>query len=193
MPPPPRRPGVSPQDWTPFNDRIQFETGNFLYTHNQMSAGHIDTLLTLWAASLACHRDTPPFRLHADLYNTIDASPLGDVAWESFSLKYNGPLPRRGDVPSWMNSEFDVWFWDPQLLVKNLLSNPDFKNEFDYAPYHEYDKEGNHRFQDFMSGDWASKQAVHCSFYYQCLFSNCLSRILLFLMIPRPMDLCLYQ
>jgi len=127
-----------------------------------MSAGDIDQLLTLWAASLVQHDDLPPFSNHADLYQTIDSTLLGDVPWESFSLKYNGVLPQ-GEKPSWMTSEYDIWFRDPRAVVRNLISNPDFKGEFDYAPYQEYDTNGNHRFQDFMSGNWAWKQAV-CHF-----------------------------
>jgi hypothetical protein len=37
-----------------------------------------------------------------------------------------------------MTSEYDVWFQDPQLLIHNIISNPDFKDEFDYAPVQEY-------------------------------------------------------
>ena len=36
-------------------------------------------------------------------------SPLGDLPWEFFSLEYNGDLPE-GNVPSWMSSEYNVWF-----------------------------------------------------------------------------------
>jgi hypothetical protein len=59
-----------------------------------------------------------------------------------------------------MQSEFDVWYRDPRTIVKNLLSNPDFDGEFDYSPVQEYDAEDNHRFHDFMTGNWAWKQAV---------------------------------
>ena len=59
-----------------------------------------------------------------------------------------------------MNTEFDVWFRNPRTLVHNLISNPDFDGEFNYAPFHKYDMARNHRFCDFMSGDWAWKQEV---------------------------------
>ncbi|KAF8488764.1 hypothetical protein F5888DRAFT_1796301 [Russula emetica] len=123
-----------------------------------MSAGHIDTLLNLWAASLLGHGDEPPFSNHTKLYDTIDSTPLGDVPWEAFNLKYGDTLPEN-EVPAWMTSEYVVWFRDPHFVIRNVLSNPDFEGEFDYAPYQEYDVSGNHRFQDFMSGNWAWKQA----------------------------------
>jgi hypothetical protein len=52
-----------------------------------------------------------------------------------------------------MMAENDIWFRDPLTLVQNVLSNPNFKDEFDYAPFQEYDEDGNHWFQDFMSGN----------------------------------------
>ena len=130
-----------------------------------MSAGDIDALLNIWAATLAPHNDHPLFSNHKDLYSTIDATPLGDVPWESFSLKYNGALPKR-DIPPWMSSEYDVWFRDPRELIHNLISNPDFHGEFDYSPLREFDGDENRRYQDFMSGNWAWKQAVCDIFTY---------------------------
>jgi len=158
-PPPPQETNNGPDDWTPYSSRLDFEMADFLYRRNQMSGPDIDVLLNLWAASLAPHNDTPPFNNHERMYETIDATSLGDVAWQSFSLKYNGELA--GDnIPAWMTDEHEVWFRYPRELVQNLLSNPDFDGEFDYSPLQEYDTAGNHRFQNFMSGDWAWKQAV---------------------------------
>ncbi|KAG2037780.1 hypothetical protein BDR03DRAFT_933822 [Suillus americanus] len=77
-------------DWTPFRDRTEFETTEFLYMKNQMSGSDIDKLMYLWGRTLAHHEDTPPFADHKDLYSTIDAIPLGEVAWESFTMKFNG-------------------------------------------------------------------------------------------------------
>lgn len=124
-----------------------------------MSGGDITTLFYLWAATLTPHGDEPPFCNSAELYDTIDATPLGDVDWESFSIKYNSEPPQGESLP-WMEAEYEFWFHNPRKLVQNLLSNPDFIDEFDYMPFHEYDADGKHHFQDFMSGDWAWKQAV---------------------------------
>jgi hypothetical protein len=124
-----------------------------------MSAGDIDFLLSLWAASLAPHNDKPPFSKATHMYETIDETPLGEAPWQSFTLHFNGAQPV-DDVPSWMKAGYDVWFRDPRVLVHNLLSNPDFKGEIDLAPFQEYSSDGAHRFQDFMSGLWAWRQAV---------------------------------
>jgi hypothetical protein len=110
-----------------------------------MSAGDINLMLNLWAVSLAIHNDEPPFSNTTDLYKIINSTPLGDVTWESFSLQYNGMQPVKG-APLWMQAEYDVWFRDPCALVHNLLSNPDFKLDFDYAPFQEMTTDGLHCF-----------------------------------------------
>lgn len=142
----------------PYSNRIEFEVADFLYHKNQMSAGDIDHLLTLWAATLAPHGDTAPFLNHREMYQKIDATLMGDVPWESFSVSYQGG-PVDGPRPSWMDVEHVVWFRDPRMLVKNLIANPDFSGEFDFVPYHEYNQ-GQHIFGDFMSGNWAWRKAV---------------------------------
>lgn len=167
--PPPRPSDRGPDDWAPYTSRVEFEVADFLFRRNQMSGGDIDFIFNLWAASLAVHGDTPPFASHVDMYSTIDATPLGDVAWQSFSSQYNGPQPD-DEVPSWMTAEYEVWFRDPRLLIRDILANPDFKDEFDYAPLQEYSAGGAHRYQNFMSGDWSWKQAVSLHYYHVLLY-----------------------
>jgi hypothetical protein len=111
-------------DWTPYKNRVAFELADFLYRREQMSAGNIDILLQLWAASLACHNESPPFSDHQDLYNSIDSTPIGGVPWQSATLSYDGP--RHEQQPLWMKSEYTIWFRDPKLLFKIMLENPDF-------------------------------------------------------------------
>ncbi|KAF8489738.1 hypothetical protein JB92DRAFT_3085234 [Gautieria morchelliformis] len=155
---PPRGSGQGPDDWTPYANRLEFEVADFLYRRNQMSAGDINFILSLWAASLAIHNDKPPFSKVRHMYDMIDSTPLGDISWESFSLQYNGEI-REDNVPSWMEADYDVWFRDPRILVHNLVSNPDFKFNFDYTPFQERTTDNTHRFRDFMSGNWAWSQA----------------------------------
>ena len=66
-----------------------------------MSAGNIDDLLTLWAAGASASGGDPPFVNHTDLYNTIDAIPVGGVPWQGFDISYTGPQPET-DIPPWM-------------------------------------------------------------------------------------------
>jgi len=41
-----------------------------------------------------------------------------------------------------------------------MLDNPDFDNQFDYAPYVELDKAGQRRWNEFMSGNFSWRHAV---------------------------------
>jgi len=128
-----------------------------------MSAGQIDTLLDLWTATLIKHDDSSPFASHRNLYDTIDSTPLGDIAWESFSMSYNGVKPA-DNAPPWMNAAYDVWFRDPRLLIHNMLANPDFDGSTEYVPYRDYNDNDQRYFKNFFSGDWAWNQAV-CLFF----------------------------
>jgi len=151
-----------PDDWTPYRNRVEFETAEFLFTENQMSASQTNKLLDLWASTLRKYDDFPPFADIRDLHKTIDSTPLGDVKWQSFSVKYTGTRPDT-NVPPWMDQNFDVWYRDPREVVQGMLANPEFSQEFDYRPYREYSADGNVRqWQDFMSGNWAWDQAVSC-------------------------------
>ena len=144
-----------------------------------MSASNIDKLLELWTTSLSAHSDCiPPFSDHSDMYDTIDNTPLGepflrrsnmlpdgyswtqgDVPWRDFTISFRGEKPP-GEPPSWMVENFVVHYRDPREIVKNMIANPDFKNEIDFASYREYDERGRRRLRDFMSGDWSWRQAV---------------------------------
>ncbi|KAG1720676.1 hypothetical protein EDB19DRAFT_1917810 [Suillus lakei] len=149
----------SPNDWTPYRNRVEFETAEFFFTENQTPAAQINRLLDLWASTLQKHDDKPPFADFRDLHKTIDKTPLGDVKWQSFSVRYNGERPDT-DVPPWMDQDFDVWYRDPREVIRNMLANPDYVEEFDYRPYREFLTDSDERqWRDFMSGDWAWDQA----------------------------------
>ncbi|KAG1839875.1 hypothetical protein F4604DRAFT_1885178 [Suillus subluteus] len=159
MPPPPTTEPKSCNDWTPFRNRVKFETAEFLYIQNQMPANQADRLLNLWATTLLKHGESPPFADHQDLYATIDSIPLGEVKWQGFSCTYSDEKPD-GSYPPWMDGSYDVWYRDPREVVRNMLANPAYSDEMDYRPYREYSTDGDERqFRDLMSADWAWEQA----------------------------------
>ena len=161
MPPPPRD-NAERADWSPFRSHVEFETAEFLYKKDQMSVGHINELLELWAASSAALGGSPPFNSAREMYKKIDETILGDVAWESFRLCFQGD--RDGpECPEWMDAEYTVWHRDPHKVANNLLGNADFMNEVDLAPLRSYDAAGCRQYHNFMSGDWAWEQAVRIS------------------------------
>ncbi|KAH7905023.1 hypothetical protein BJ138DRAFT_1138389 [Hygrophoropsis aurantiaca] len=108
-------------------------------------------------------RAKPPFRSHEDMYTTINSIKHGEVPWESLTVTYRDPNNPDGEIPvdspSWMHGEYEVWYRNPRELLRNQLSNPDFKDEFDYAPRHVFGDDDNRIWSDFMAGNWAWKQA----------------------------------
>ena len=150
-------------DWGSFQNRLRFEIADVLFRRVQMSGGNIDEILQLWTASLLeiDPNLSGPFRNHRDLYETIDHSTFADNPWISFSLSYGRELPKTGPIPTWMTTPTEIWYRDPRRLIHDIVGSPDFKDEIDYSPYHEYvGHRNNHQFHDFFSGDWVWKQAV---------------------------------
>jgi hypothetical protein len=157
---PPLAEDGSPDTYFPYTDRAEFELADFLFKRNQMSNTGIDDLMNIWAATLPANAE-PPFANHGDLHAKIDSTTLGDAPWQSFSVSYDGPKPVDGEMPSWMTAEYEVWFRDPRTVLQNQLANPDFHDEIDYAPFQEFGENGERRWQNFMSGNWAYTQAVN--------------------------------
>ena len=148
-----------PDDWSPFQDRRQFELADLLYTQIQMSAHNVNRLLEIFSVYLHKHENRPPFSSCADLYDVIDSTPVGDIAWECFGVKYSGD-PTENPAP-WMDDVYDVWMRDPESAVTQIIGNADFKSAMDYVPYREYDTAMDaHVWQDFMSGNWVWEEAV---------------------------------
>ncbi|OCH89900.1 hypothetical protein OBBRIDRAFT_731772 [Obba rivulosa] len=152
-------PHCNPADaYAPYDSRAEFELADFFFRKEQMSAGRLNQLMELWAATLPPDQDLP-FANADDLYNSIDSIPFGDVPWQSFTVSYSGKQPEGLEAPSWMTTEYEVWFRCPREVLHQQLGNPDFAQEMDYAPKRTFDKANKRVYQDFMSGNWAWKQA----------------------------------
>ena len=124
-----------------------------------MSAGRINELMGLWAASNVKLGGSAPFKNCLDMYRTIDNVALGDIPWKSFKLCYEGEM-HPTESPSWMTDHHTIWYRDPNEVVKNLLANPDFVGEMKLGPHRDYDAAGQRQYSDFLSGDWSWAQAV---------------------------------
>ncbi|KAJ7676822.1 hypothetical protein DFH06DRAFT_1291713 [Mycena polygramma] len=150
--PPPPRTTAAPDDWAPYEDSVQFNMADFLFRKVQMSAKNIDYLLEQWALSLAKHEDLGPFQDYQHLYETIDATKLGDAPWQCLKTE---PLAVGEDAPAWARQSYEVWYRDPNVVVANMLDNPDFNGAFDTTPYVHLDANGKRRWHDFMSANFA--------------------------------------
>ncbi|KAG2359041.1 hypothetical protein BDR07DRAFT_1452481 [Suillus spraguei] len=148
--PPPPLTDKTPDNWTPYKSRVEFELADDLFTKNQTPMHSIDQLLDIWAASLMqAGSRSSLFSDHRHVYKMINNTPLGDVKWQLFTVKYTGEIPEEGAAP-WIADTHKVWFRDPCEVVRNMLSNPDFAVEIDLRPYREFAMENNeHQWQDF--------------------------------------------
>lgn len=180
-PPPPPPPPVDengvPQLYYPYKNCEEFELAYFLFKRSQMPGSEIDELMQIWGKTLPPGTD-PPFADHGDLYKTIDATTLGDVPWQSFSVSYSGELPKNGNIPPWMLAEYDVWYRDPKAVLEAQLNNPDFKDDIDYAPFQKYNTNGEREWKDFMSANWSYQQAVRTIFHLRFLFDEISDKII---------------
>ncbi|KAF8810698.1 hypothetical protein BYT27DRAFT_7253435 [Phlegmacium glaucopus] len=161
--PPPPRPTAAPGDWMPFDDEVQFKVADFLYRQEEMSQGNINYLLELWALSLLKHGSVAPFDTYKHIYDRIDAIEEGDAPWKCFKTSVDDSEVD-DTTPNWKKQEYDIWYRDPEVVVRNMLANPDFHKEFDAVPYVELDKYGTRRRSDFMSADFAWCQ---CDMIYE--------------------------
>ncbi|KAG1896024.1 uncharacterized protein F5891DRAFT_1130403 [Suillus fuscotomentosus] len=149
---------VGPQDsWAPFGDQAEYLLADFLFCKEEMSAPNIDFLMELWAFKAAKYEEDSPFKSHRDVYATIDVIRAGDVPWQCFSVAPQHNLD--SDVPWWQQTEYQVWYQDPDAVIQAMLANPDFAGQFDYSPYVHYDQSGKHRWKDFMSGNYAWRKS----------------------------------
>jgi hypothetical protein len=159
-PPPPweQRPN---DDFATFSDAPAFELADLLFRRDQMSGTLINDLLQIWASTLSEDQD-PPFVSKNDMYNTIDELDIGDAPW-CFSVKFNGEI-KDGDTTSWKHKSFEVWYRDPRIVLHNQLGNRDYAHEMDFVPKDVRDEDGKRRYSDFMSGNWAWRQAVSAKY-----------------------------
>ena len=135
-----------------------------------MSAQDVDELMDIWATSKAVHDSDDdkisPFSSHEHMYATIDEIKHGDAPWKSFTISYASHLD--ADPPSWQLQDYQVWYCDPNVVTTNMLNNPDFDREFDYAPYVEVDKLGQRWWNEPMLGNFAWRCAVNLTVIFIC-------------------------
>ena len=145
---------------------MPFRVADLIYHKMEVSATSIDELMELWAMSKAGDEDDlPPFDLYSHLYSTINATTHRDAPWKSFIATVEEDID--ANLPSWKHAQYQVWYHDPDLVLRNMLDNPEFKDQFDYVPYVEMLKDGKPKWTDFMSGNYAWRHSV-CKLIYLC-------------------------
>ncbi|KDQ31981.1 hypothetical protein PLEOSDRAFT_1091908 [Pleurotus ostreatus PC15] len=170
--PPPPRDKPSNNDWSPFDYSMQFQIADLLFHKDKMSTSNLNELFTLLglnppppatsdsedsASDMGINpKASAPFKDHDDMYNTIDALKLGDTPWQCLKVDPCGTA----EEPLWKQKIYKVWFRDPDIVLQNMLDNPDFDGKFDYSPYVEVDDKNNRRWGDAMSANYAWRHAT---------------------------------
>jgi hypothetical protein len=140
-----------------------------------MAGTKISDLMDIWAAYQQIYGVDPdigpPFSSTKDLYNTIDSTEVGDVAWQAFSVEFNGETSGDG-IPPWKRKSYEVWFRDPLKIVEAQIANKDYAREMDHALKRMFSSARKRQYSDFMSGNWAWEQAVRYFSVLLCTLLN---------------------
>jgi hypothetical protein len=138
----------------------------------QSSEKQIKKGLDIWLAEkLEAGDDTPlPWTSAEEMYATIDAIQGGNAPFQTLSIKYAGPHPP--NPPCWMTETYELCTRDSHLLLQNQLVNSDFRDQFDYKPYRQFNHKNDRVWSNLMSADWAWKEAVSAIKYLVLDLSN---------------------
>ncbi|KAH9038881.1 hypothetical protein EDB85DRAFT_1860083 [Lactarius pseudohatsudake] len=163
LPAPPSQNNWHIQDWTPFKDRLTFDWAYYHYVNLQSSAAEIAEGLNLWLATSFKHGSTvgAPWRSAKEMYTTIDTIEIGSLPFQTFTLQYAGLkllVP-----PCWMEEVYELNTHNILEVIQEQLATPDFKSQFDYVPYKDFNARGECMWSNLMSGQWASMQADELS------------------------------
>lgn len=157
---------LSENPWAPFEDRVAFDFAQYHYVELQSSESEIAKGLDLLCAMGIKYgsRNGSPWKSVKELYSTIDSIQTGSAPWKTYKFRYTGPKPLT--PPRWMEENYELNLRDILKVFEVELSSSEFKDKSDYAPYMEFDPQGNRVWSNLMSGDWVNRQAV---IFFDCL------------------------
>ncbi|KAF8221548.1 hypothetical protein L208DRAFT_1327316 [Tricholoma matsutake] len=72
-------------------------------------------------------------------------------------FSYTGPKP--STLPQWMEKTYDLNMLDVLGLLEQQLASTEFEGQFEYAPFQEFDFNGDHVYSHLMSAFWANCEA----------------------------------
>ncbi|KAI9456212.1 hypothetical protein F5148DRAFT_1323925 [Russula earlei] len=142
-------------DWHPFDSEVQFNLADLLYRRAELSNSNIDALLDLWARSMG---NPAPFRSFKEMHAMIDSSELGDIPWECLRARFSGDVSVGESIPDWMQTDYEIWYRNPDAVVSTMLNSAAFAGQFDLRPYIDLDADGRRRWSNVMSGNMAWRQ-----------------------------------
>ncbi|KAL1673537.1 hypothetical protein EV122DRAFT_255108 [Schizophyllum commune] len=157
-PPPPPNNVDEDSEWAPFASRVEFDFAYWHFVENQSSRDDIDKDLDRWTAKVLRYGGQAPWKDADDVYATIDSIPEGSMPWTKVEMRYTGPRPN-GAPPKWMTNTYELYTRDARAVLHHQLASKQFDTTFEPVPYRQFNKDGERVLSNFMSGDWAWKQA----------------------------------
>ncbi|KAF9549689.1 hypothetical protein CPC08DRAFT_769029 [Agrocybe pediades] len=152
---------TSHNPWNPFNTRLDFDWAHYYFVELQASEKQINRGLDLWLASKIqsgnTKSSTVPWSSADEMYATIDSIQAGNAPFKTVSFRYAGKLPQ--NPPSWMTQTYELCTRDVRQVLHNQLSTIAFKDQINMLPYRQFDHQRDRVWSNFMSGDWAWKEA----------------------------------
>jgi hypothetical protein len=137
---------------------VQFQLADLLYRRAILSFSTLNDLLEIWSLLMSEFGASSPLATPTEMHTLIDASTLGDAPWQCLVTKF--PEIANEAVPVWMRTEYEVWYHNPDTVVPQMLSNPDFDGQFDLSPYIDLDEHGTQHWNNVMSGNVAWQHSV---------------------------------
>ncbi|KAJ3999966.1 hypothetical protein F5050DRAFT_1563996 [Lentinula boryana] len=146
--------------WSPFADEVAFRLASLLFKKVEMSQPNIDELMDLWYLDIKTRfkGESAPFTNHQELLEMIDSVQDGSAPWQCLETEIDKNITP--DAPEWQKTSYQVWYRNPDIVISNILSNPQFSSTFDYASYIHIGKDGKRRWSDMMSGNFAYGQST---------------------------------
>ena len=124
----------------------------------ESSERNINKALNIWAASVVQQGGSATWKNADELYASIDKIQHGNAPWTTHLFRYQGPLPP--SPPQWMMQTYELCICNTHHVLHQQFADPGFKNNINYTPYQQFNKARKQVWSNFMSGDWAWKQAV---------------------------------
>ena len=93
-----------------------------------------------------------PMKDHKELHALIDLSALGNIPWLCMVTSFNKDSEH---ISSWKQAKYEVWYYNPNIVVSNMLANPNFNGQFDFCPYIDLDEHQKQCWSNIMSGNIA--------------------------------------
>jgi hypothetical protein len=147
--------------WDSFGNRFRFQFASLVYERMQASEANINDLLMLWTANNVAYHDgaEPVFENIKEIHKVIDDSSYGPTSWEKLVFRYP-PDAVDDNSPKWKSQPYIVHTRNSLRVVEAIAGNPEFDGRWDYAPFEDYDRNGERQYSHLMSGQWAWDMAV---------------------------------